>query len=98
MASSKSSVASVLDENDLYHTQDSTTTAKNSNKIVNENELNAAEAVSATYINEENSKNRRIEERKIFMAYKKIPSLEITKLPRGGISLETEAVGRIQVS
>ena len=30
--------------------------------------------------------------------YDLIPSLEVTKLPRGGLSIETEAVGRIQVS
>lgn len=31
-------------------------------------------------------------------AYDSIPLLEQTKLPRGGISMETKAVGRIQVS
>jgi len=31
-------------------------------------------------------------------AYDSIPLLEQTKLPRGGISLETKAVGRVQVS
>ena len=30
--------------------------------------------------------------------YEQIPLLEVTKLPRGGISIETEAVGRVQVS
>ena len=29
--------------------------------------------------------------------YDQIPLLEVTKLPRGGISIETEAVGRVQV-
>ena len=29
--------------------------------------------------------------------YDSIPPLEVTKLPRGGISIETEAVGRVQV-
>jgi len=30
--------------------------------------------------------------------YHLIPELETTKLPRGGISVDTEAVGRVQVS
>jgi hypothetical protein len=30
--------------------------------------------------------------------YDSVPPLEVTQLPRGGISIETEAVGRIQVS
>lgn len=30
--------------------------------------------------------------------YDSIPLLEQTKLPRGGISIETKAVGRVQVS
>ena len=34
----------------------------------------------------------------ISRAYDSIPLLEQTKLPRGGISIETEAVGRVQVS
>jgi hypothetical protein len=35
---------------------------------------------------------------KIGDAYDSIPLLEQTKLPRGGISMETKAVGRVQVS
>lgn len=35
---------------------------------------------------------------KLADAYDSIPLLEQTKLPRGGISMETKAVGRIQVS
>ena len=35
---------------------------------------------------------------KIGDAYDSIPVLEQTKLPRGGISMETKAVGRVQVS
>lgn len=35
---------------------------------------------------------------KIGNAYDSIPLLEQTKLPRGGISMETKAVGRVQVS
>ena len=35
---------------------------------------------------------------KLCDAYDSIPLLEQTKLPRGGISIETRAVGRIQVS
>lgn len=31
-------------------------------------------------------------------SYDSVPLLEITKLPRGGISMETQAVGRVQVS
>jgi len=34
----------------------------------------------------------------ISRAYDSIPLLEQTKLPRGGVSIETEAVGRVQVS
>jgi hypothetical protein len=30
--------------------------------------------------------------------YEAIPELELTTLPRGGTSIETDAVGRIQVS
>ena len=31
-------------------------------------------------------------------SYDSVPLLEITELPRGGISMETQAVGRVQVS
>jgi hypothetical protein len=34
----------------------------------------------------------------VVKAYDAIPVLEQTKLPRGGISMETKAVGRVQVS
>lgn len=94
MCSSRSSVASLGDEKDLYHTQDSIETDKVSNKTVNP--INCTESVSAANIDDENLKKKRLEQRRILMAYQKIPSLEITKLPRGGVSLETEAVGRVQ--
>ena len=34
----------------------------------------------------------------VVASYDSVPLLEITKLPRGGISMETQAVGRVQVS
>ena len=34
----------------------------------------------------------------VIKSYDQIPVLEQTKLPRGGISMETKAVGRVQVS
>lgn len=34
----------------------------------------------------------------VVKAYEMIPVLEQTKLPRGGVSVETKAVGRVQVS
>lgn len=33
----------------------------------------------------------------IVMAYARVPQLELTKLPRGGVSMDTQAVGRVQV-
>jgi hypothetical protein len=33
----------------------------------------------------------------LVQSYNKIPVLEQTKLPRGGVSIETKAVGRVQV-
>jgi hypothetical protein len=34
----------------------------------------------------------------LLLSYNQIPVLEQTKLPRGGVSVETKAVGRVQVS
>ena len=34
----------------------------------------------------------------VIQSYAQVPLLELTKLPRGGVSMETEAVGRVQVS
>ena len=34
----------------------------------------------------------------VVKSYDKVPLLELTKLPRGGVSMETQAVGRVQVS
>jgi hypothetical protein len=34
----------------------------------------------------------------VMKSYNSIPVLEMTRLPRGGVSFETEAVGRVQVS
>jgi hypothetical protein len=34
----------------------------------------------------------------VVKGYESVPLLETDKLPRGGISLETKAVGRVQVS
>lgn len=39
-----------------------------------------------------------VDDPKVLENYERIPGLEITKLPRGGLSVETEAVGRVQVS
>lgn len=39
-----------------------------------------------------------VDDPKVLENYESIPGLEITKLPRGGLSVETEAVGRVQVS
>lgn len=39
-----------------------------------------------------------VDDPKVLENYGRIPDLEITKLPRGGLSVETEAVGRVQVS
>ena len=39
-----------------------------------------------------------VDDPKVLENYERIPDLEITKLPRGGLSVETEAVGRVQVS
>jgi|AntRauTorckE5430_2_1112549.scaffolds.fasta_scaffold01782_7 hypothetical protein len=38
-----------------------------------------------------------VEDPSIMKMYDRIPELETTKLPRGGISIDTEAVGRVQV-
>lgn len=39
-----------------------------------------------------------VDDPKVLENYERIPDLEITKLPRGGLSVETEAVGLVQVS
>lgn len=42
-------------------------------------------------------KENSLEEQAMARMYDSIPPLEVTQLPRGGISIETEAIGRIQV-
>lgn len=39
-----------------------------------------------------------LEDASVARMYDSIPPLEVTKLPRGGLSIETEAIGRVQVS
>ena len=46
---------------------------------------------------EETAKNIQAMIMPVVMSYDQIPVLEQTKLPRGGVSIETKAVGRVQV-
>ena len=45
-----------------------------------------------------NTSNQLLSQLLAYRMYDTIPELEATKLPRGGLSMETEAVGRVQVS
>jgi hypothetical protein len=45
-----------------------------------------------------NTNNQFLSQLLAYKMYDTIPELESTKLPRGGLSMETEAVGRVQVS
>ena len=43
-------------------------------------------------------RSRIYDEPAVIAGYNSVPLIELNRLPRGGISLETEAIGRIQVS
>ena len=60
----------------------------------NSNTLNSKVKGIKSRVVKENSQ----EEQAMARMYDSIPPLEVTQLPRGGISIETEAIGRIQVS
>jgi Ni/Co efflux regulator RcnB len=84
---------------DLYHTQDSTLTEYASNKTHNATvTFDPAYDKGATVDSSDRQRAYRIEDKSHMEEYKKIPTLESIKLPRGGESVDTEAVGRIQVS
>jgi len=84
---------------DLYHTQDSTLTEYANNKTHNATvTFDPAYYKGATVDTSDRQRADRIEDKFHMEEYKKIPTLESVKLPRGGESVDTEAVGRVQVS
>jgi hypothetical protein len=85
---------------DLYHTQNSTLTEYINNKTYNPT-VTFDPACDKGAVKSDDTQERRttrIEDELHMEEYKKIPTLESVKLPRGGVSVDTEAVGRIQVS
>lgn len=68
------------------------TSTKSSSSLLTANDKLAAENVESDS-NEDSKFNLTIEEQ---ISYASIPILEQTKLPRGGVSVQTESVGRIQ--
>ncbi len=66
----------------------------NGNRALSPSSPPVKENVDEVVVPESNSEDRHAT---ISMAYDSIPLLEQTKLPRGGISIETKAVGMVQV-
>lgn len=63
-----------------------------------QNELTAAQSIGVGEATDYQATADRNQVGMLGDAYDSIPLMEQTKLPRGGISIETKAVGRIQVS
>lgn len=84
----------------LYHTQNSTLTEYTNNRTYNPTVTfdPACDKGTVKSDTQERRTTSKIEDELHMEEYKKIPTLESVKLPRGGVSVDTEAVGRIQVS
>lgn len=82
----------------LYHTQNSTLTEYTNNRTYNPTVTfdPACDKGTVKSDTQERRTTSKIEDELHMEEYKKIPTLESVKLPRGGVSVDTEAVGRIQ--
>lgn len=85
--------------NDLYRTENSTLTECTSNRTHNPTVTFDPSCDKGTNaITHGQQQANKIEDELYMNEYKKIPILESVHLPRGGVSVDTEAVGRVQVS
>jgi hypothetical protein len=82
--------------NHLYRTENSTLTECTSNRTHNPTVTFDRKDTNAITHGQQHA--NKIEDELHMKEYKKIPILESIHLPRGGVSVDTEAVGRVQVS